>query len=150
LPSIAIGQQPVQAAGGREVAQPPAGNLIQDLGVDEVEQRPDPGLAWGDDLPPQRVRLPAQVTQHLLGQVSGLVADLPERLGPGQRARGGDREHEHQREPASPGPARVRDQGQHRQQAGNLPGPVLDHAGHGGNAGMRHCTGGLSFRSGKA
>jgi hypothetical protein len=120
------------------------------LGVDEVEQRPDPGLAWGDDLPPQRVRLPAQVPQHLLGQVSGLVADLPERLGPGQRARGGDREHEHQREPASPRPARVRDQGQHRQQAGNLPGPVLDHAGHGGNAGMRHCTGGLSFRSGKA
>ena len=37
---------------------------------------------WGDDLPPQRVRLPAQVPQHLLGQVSGLVADLPERLGP--------------------------------------------------------------------
>ena len=114
------GQQAAQATGGREAAQPPAGNLVQDLGVDEAEQRPDPGLAWGDDLPPQRVRLPAQVPQHLLGQVSGLVADLPKRLGPGQRARGGDREHEHQREPASPGPARVRDKGQHRQQAGNL------------------------------
>ena len=41
------GQQPVQAAGIREVAQPPAGNLIQDLGAGEVEQRPDPGLALG-------------------------------------------------------------------------------------------------------
>ena len=71
-------------------------------------------------LPPQRVRLPAELPQHLLGQVSGLVADLPELLGPGQHARDGDREHEHQREPAAPRLARVRDQGQHRQQARDL------------------------------
>ena len=65
-----------------------------------------------------------QVPQHVLGQVSGMVADLPERLRPGQRARGRDGEHEHQDVAASPRPARVRDQGQHRQQAGNLPGPT--------------------------
>jgi hypothetical protein len=96
------------------------------------------------------LKFPAQVPQHVLGQVGGLVADLPERLRPGQRARGGDSEDEHERVAASPGLARVRDQGQHRQQAGNLPGPVVDHAGHGGNSGMRHWTGGLSFRFGKA
>ena len=142
-------QQPVQAPGVRQVAEPAAEDLVQDLGVDEVEQRPDPGLAQGDDLPPQRVRLPAEVAQHVLGQVSGMVADLPEGLRPGQRARGGDREDEHQAIAAAPGLPRVRDCGQHRQQAGSLPCPVLDHAGHGGNSGMRHCTGGLSFRSDK-
>ena len=47
-----------------------------------VEQGPDPGLARGDDLPPQRVRPPAEAAQHVLGQVSGMVADLPEVLAP--------------------------------------------------------------------
>jgi len=91
--------------------------------------------------------LPPQVPQHVLGQVSGVVADLAERPGPGQRARGRDREDEDEQVTATPRLPRVRDQGQHRQQAGDLPGPVLDHAGHGSNSGMRHCTGGLSFRA---
>jgi hypothetical protein len=141
------GQQAVQLPRVCQVAQPAAEDLVQDLRVDEVQQRPDPGLAGGDDPPQQRVTPPAQVRQHALRQVSGLVADLPERLRPGQRARGGDGEDEHEPVAAAPGLPRVRHERQHRQQARDLPGPVLDHAGHGGNSGMRHCTGGLSFRS---
>jgi hypothetical protein len=98
------GQQPVQAAGVRQVAEPAADDLVQDVRADEVEQRPDPGLARGDDLPPQRVKPPAQVPEHALGQVSCLVADFPERLRPGQRARGRDGEDEHERVAAGPGP----------------------------------------------
>ena len=49
--------------------------------------------------------------------------------------------------PPCPRWPRVRDQGQHGQQAGDFPGPVPDHAGHGGNSGMRHWTGGLSVRA---
>ena len=99
-------------------------------------------------LPPQRMRRPAQLPQHLLGQVSGLVADLPEGLRPGQRARGGDREHERQRDTGGPGAC-----------AGPGPGPAPP-AGREPSrppvrsllvtAVMRACDtgiGGLSFRS---
>jgi hypothetical protein len=44
----------------------------------------------------------AERPQDILRQLSGLVADLPERPRPGKRARCGDREHEHQGEPAAP------------------------------------------------
>jgi hypothetical protein len=83
----------------------------------------------------------------MLGQVSGLVADLPEGLGTGQRAGGGDREHEDERVAAAPGLPRVRDQCQHCQQARDFPRSLLNYAGHGGDAGMRHWIGGLSLRS---
>jgi hypothetical protein len=66
----------------RRRARAAADGLVQDFGVDEVEQRPDPGLARGDDLAAQRVKPPAQVAQHVLGQVSSLVADFPERFRP--------------------------------------------------------------------
>jgi hypothetical protein len=101
-------QQSVQAACVREVAEPAADDLVQDFRVDEMEQRADPGLARGDDLPPERVKPPAQVPQHALGQVSGLVADLPERPRPGQRACGRDGEHEHQDVAAPPWPRALR------------------------------------------
>jgi len=39
------GQQPVQAAGVRQVPQPAAGDLVQDARVNGVDQGPDPGLA---------------------------------------------------------------------------------------------------------
>ena len=141
------GRRPVQPAGVREVAQPAAEDLVQDSGVDEVQERADPGLARRDDLPPQRVRPPAEVAQHVLGQVSGMVADLPERPGASKGARGGNGKDEDEPVAAAPWPAGVRDQGQHGQQTGDLSGPVLDHAGHaghGGNSGMRHWSGGLS------
>lgn len=141
------GQQPVQFSLVREVAEPAAEDVVEDRGVEEVEQGPDPGLARGDDLPPQRVHPAAQVPQDVLGQVSGLVPDLPEGLRAGQGARGRDGEDEHEVVAAAAGLARVRDEGQHCEQARDLPRPVLDHAGHGGNSGMRHCTGGLSVRS---
>jgi hypothetical protein len=76
-----------------------------------------------------------------------MVADLPERPGASQGARGGDGENEDEPVAAAPGPAGVRDQGQHGQQSGDFPCPVLDHAGHGGNSGMRHWSGGLSVRA---
>jgi hypothetical protein len=89
------GQHAVQAVGVRQVPQPAAGNLVQDLRADRVDQGPDSRLAGRDDLPAQRVRPAAQRPQDLLGQVSGLVADLPERPRPGQSARRRDREHEY-------------------------------------------------------
>jgi len=46
------GQQAVQFPRVREIAEPAAEDVVEDLGVDEVQQRPDPGLARGDDLPP--------------------------------------------------------------------------------------------------
>jgi len=52
-----------------------------------------------------------------------MVAQFPEGLRPGQRARGGDGKDEHQAVAAAPGLPRVRDQ--HRQQAGDFPVPFL-------------------------
>jgi hypothetical protein len=68
--------------------------------------------------------------------VRGLVADLPEVLRPGQHARHRDREQEHQREPASPGLAGIRDLRQHLQQAGDFVSYFIC-AGQGGSRGMR-------------
>ena len=69
--------------------------------------------------------------------VRGLVADLPEVLRPGQHARHRDREQEHQREPASPGLAGIRDLRQHLQQAGDFVSYFIC-AGQSGSRGMRH------------
>ncbi|HUY50169.1 MAG TPA: hypothetical protein VMV92_31440 [Streptosporangiaceae bacterium] len=86
------------------------------------------------------MRPAAQRGQQVLRQASGLAADLPEALRPGQHAHHRDREHEHQREPASPPPARVRDLRQYLQQAGEfLIG--AGHGGHGDYGGMRHWHG---------
>ena len=103
------GQQPVQPACVRQGAQPAAGQVIEDIRADDVDQGADPLLARGDDLAAQRMPCPAQPPQNLLRQVSGLVADLPEGLRPGQHARHRDREHERQPISAAPEPARVRD-----------------------------------------
>jgi hypothetical protein len=69
--------------------------------------------------------------------VRGLVADLREVLRPGQHARHRDREQEHQREPASPGLAGIRDLRQHLQQAGDFVSYFIC-AGQSGSRGMRH------------
>ena len=100
-------------------ASPPVSSSSASASI-VLEQGADPRLARGDDPPPQRMRPPAEPGQHVLRQVGGLVADLPEVLRPGQHARDGDRQHEHQRVPAAPPPARVRDLRQHLQQAGHL------------------------------
>jgi len=127
-------QQVPQPPGVRQAAQPAPGQLIQPGRVDLLEHGADPLLARGDNRPEQRVRPAAEPGQHLLRQVAGLVADLPEVLRPGQHARHRDGQQEHQRVPAAPPPAQVRDLCQHLQQARQL---VIG-AGHGGYAGMRH------------
>jgi hypothetical protein len=132
------GQQPVQAAGIRQGAQPAADDLVEDVRADGVDQGADPRLARGDDPPQQRMRPPAQPAQDILRQVSGLVPDLPEALRPGQRARDRNGEHEDQQIAASPALARVRDPRKYFQQAGNLPCCVSIGAGHSGSAGMRN------------
>ncbi len=132
------GQQVIQAARVCQGAQPAADQVIEGVRSDGMDQGADPLLAGSDDLASQRVARPAQPPQDLLRQVSGLVADLPEVLRPGQHARHRDREHEHQQVPAAAPLARVRDLRQHLQQAGGLPGCVFIGAGHGGSAGMRH------------
>jgi hypothetical protein len=73
-----------------------------------MDQGPDPGLAGRDDLPQQRMPSAAQPRKDLLRQVSGLVADLPEVLRPGQHARHRDRGHEYQQVAAAPPLPRVR------------------------------------------
>jgi len=103
-----------------------------------MDQGADPLLAGSDDLASQRVARPAQPPQDLLRQVSGLVADLPEGLRPGQHARHRDREHERQPIAAAPEPARVRDPREYLQQPGDFPGCLFIGAGHGGSTGMRH------------
>jgi hypothetical protein len=90
-----------------------------------VEQRPDPGLARGDDLPAQRVKPPAEFPEHVLGQVSGMVADLPERLRAGQRARGGDGEDERERVAAAPGLPRSGTRASTASRPGIFPAPFL-------------------------
>ena len=42
-----------------------ADDAVYDARVNEVRQRPDPGLARGDDLPAQRVPPPAEVPEHI-------------------------------------------------------------------------------------
>jgi hypothetical protein len=143
------GQQAVEPAGVRQVAQPAADDLVQVLRVQFLDQGADPLLAGGDDAPQQRARRPAEPGQHLLRQVSGMVADLPEALRLGQHARHRDREYEHHIEPAAPPLPHVRDQRQHLQHARNLTACLASGfigGGHGGSAGMRDFT--AAFRSG--
>ena len=141
------GQQPVQPPGIRQLAQPAADDLVQEVRADRVDQGADPRLAWGDDPPQQRVRPPAQPGEHLLWQVSGGVAGLTEAPGAGQRARHGHRQDEGEHEAAPAPPARVRDPRQHLQQAWNLPGCAFIGAGHRRIGSMRDWHGGLSFRA---
>ena len=134
------GEQRFQAARAGQVAQPAADELVQFLRVQFLDQGADPLLAGRDDAPQQRVRHPAEPGQHLLRQVSGMIADLPEALGLGEHACHRDREDEHQCEPAAPLLPRVRDQGQHLQHPGNLTAclaSVFIGAGHRGSGGMR-------------
>ena len=92
------------------------------------------------------MKSPAEPVQDLLRQVSGMVADFAEIPGPGQRARDGDGEDEDEQE-AAPAPLpRVRDLGEHLQQAGDWSGRLFIGAGHSGIAGMRDWHGGLSCR----
>lgn len=72
--------------------------------VQGLNRGPDPLLAGCDDPPQQRVRLPPERRQQILRQVTGLVADLPEVLRPGQHAHDRDRQHERQGEPPTPLP----------------------------------------------
>ncbi len=132
------GQQPVHPARVRHRAQPAADQLVQLLGADALDQGADPLLARHDDRAAQRPRLPAEPGQDLLWQVSGLVADLPEILRPGQHARHRDRQDEHQAVSAAPAHARVRHLCQHLQQARDLTPILFIGAGHGGSTGMRH------------
>jgi hypothetical protein len=80
----------------------------------------------------------AESAEHLFRQVSGMVSDFAEIPGPGQRARDGNGEHEDE-QVAAPAPLpRVRDPGEHLQQARDLPGLLFIGAGHDGIAGMRN------------
>ena len=128
----------IQAARVRQLAQPAAGQVIEDDRADDMDQGADPLLARGDDHAAQRVRFPAQPGQDLLRQVSALVVDLPEAPRPGRHARHRDSEHERQQVAAAPALPQVLDLRQYLQQAGNVSGGVLIGAGHGGSAGMRH------------
>jgi hypothetical protein len=80
------GQRLVQPARVRQGAEPPAGEVVQQVRADRLDEGADPGLAGGDDPAPQRMRDPAEPGQHALGQVSGMIAGLAEVSGPGQRA----------------------------------------------------------------
>jgi len=53
------------------------------VAVQVLQQGPDPLLARHRDLAAQRARHAAERGEHVLGQVGGLVADLPEAPGPG-------------------------------------------------------------------
>jgi hypothetical protein len=66
----------IQAARVCQGAQPAAGQVIEGVRADGMDQGADPLLAGSDDLASQRVGRPAQPPQDLLRQVSGLVADL--------------------------------------------------------------------------
>ena len=57
-----------------------------------LDQGAGPRLARGDDLPQQRMRPPAEPLQHVLRQVSVMVADFAVVLRPGQHPRDSDRE----------------------------------------------------------
>jgi hypothetical protein len=134
------GEQRFRAARAGQVAPTAADDLVQFLRVQFLDQGADPLPAGGDDAPQQRVRRPAEPGQDLLRQVSGMIADLPEALGLGGHARHRDREDEHEREPAAPPLARVRDRGQHLQHPGNLTACLASGfigAGHGDSGGMR-------------
>ena len=75
---------------------------------------------------------------QVVQQVSSMIADLAEVPRPGQRARDGHCQDEHQQVAPSPPPARVRDKREHLQQARDLPVIFFIGAGHGGIGGMRN------------
>jgi hypothetical protein len=100
----------------------------------------------GGDPAPQGMRDPAEPGQHALGQVSGMIADLAEVPGPGQRARDSDREDEGEQAPPSAALPGIGDLGEHLQQPRDVPACAFISAGHGGIAGMRDWHGGLSWR----
>jgi hypothetical protein len=140
------GQQPVQPARVRQVPQPAADQVVQEVRPDRLDERADPGLAGGDDPPAQRVRDPAKSAQDVLGQVSGMIADLAEAPRPGQRARDGHRQDEGEQVAAPARPPGIGNPGKHFQQPGNPPAHAFIGAGHSGIAGMRDWHGGLSRR----
>jgi hypothetical protein len=132
------GQQAVEAVGAREVAQPAADQVVEEVRSDGLDQGTDPRLARDDDPPQQRMRPPAEPAQYLLGQVGGMVSCLPEVPGPGQCAGDGDRQDEDEQVAAAAPFPRVRDPLEHLQQAGNFPGVFFIGAGHGSIGGMRN------------
>jgi hypothetical protein len=75
-------QQVLQLPARGQRAQPAADDHVQRGRVQGLQQRTDPLLTRRDDLLPQRVRCPAERGQQVLGQVAGLVTDLPETFAP--------------------------------------------------------------------
>jgi hypothetical protein len=117
--------RPGRLAGGQG-PQPAADDDVEGVAVQVLQQGPDPLLARHRDSAAQRARDAAERGEHLLGQVGGLVADLPKAPGPGQHAHDRDRQRERQPEPPAPPPARVGDLRQRLEQAGS---PILADGG---------------------